>query len=130
MSANSTEQKKTESKKTKRSFTAKEKCEAVLSVWSERRKPSEVCQDLEITWQQFENWQKVGIRGMLNALEPRWRPEKDRPAPLGPRVEKLLSQTELQARRQSRLDARLKALENSKKSAPQQRTSAERSPSA
>ena len=129
MSAN-TEQKNNEAKKTKRTFTAKEKCEAVLSVWSERRKPSEVCRDLEVTWPQLENWQKAGLRGMLRALEPRWRPEKDRPAPLGPRVEKLLSATEMQVRRQSRLDARLKALEESKKPASKKRTSVVRSPGA
>jgi len=30
--------------------TAEEKCRAVLSVWTERRKPGEVCRELGVAW--------------------------------------------------------------------------------
>ena len=30
--------------------TAEDKCRAVLSVWTERRKPGEVCRELGVAW--------------------------------------------------------------------------------
>ena len=46
-------------------YTAEEKCRAVLSVWTERRKPGEVCQELGVAWQ------ARAVEGMLLALQPR-----------------------------------------------------------
>src|SRR5512136_2891696 len=40
------------------SHTAEEKCRAVLSVWTERRKPAEVCRELGVAWTVFNQWQE------------------------------------------------------------------------
>ena len=51
--------------------TAKEKCRAVLSVWTERRKPGEVCRELGIAWTVLNQWQERAMEGMILALQPR-----------------------------------------------------------
>src|SRR4030042_6211637 len=51
--------------------TAEEKCRAVLSVWTERRKPGEVCQELAVAWSLLNQWQERAMEGMLLALQPR-----------------------------------------------------------
>jgi transposase-like protein len=51
--------------------TAEEKCRAVLSVWTERRKPGEVCQELGVAWGILNQWQERAMEGMLSALQPR-----------------------------------------------------------
>lgn len=53
------------------SHTAEEKCRAVLSVWTERRKPAEVCRDLGVAWTILNQWQERAMEGMLLALKPR-----------------------------------------------------------
>jgi transposase-like protein len=51
--------------------TAKEKCRAVLSVWTEKRKPGEVCRELGVAWTVLNQWQERAMEGMLLALQPR-----------------------------------------------------------
>ena len=51
--------------------TAKEKCRAVLSVWTERRKPGEVCRELGVAWTVLNQWEERAMEGMLLALQPR-----------------------------------------------------------
>ncbi len=51
--------------------TAEEKGRAVLSVWTERRKPGEVCQELGVAWSILNQWQERAMEGMLSALQPR-----------------------------------------------------------
>ncbi len=51
--------------------TAEEKCRAVLSVWTERRKPGEVCRELGVAWNLLNQWQERAMEGMLSALQPR-----------------------------------------------------------
>ena len=53
------------------SLTATDKCRAVLSVWTEKRKPSAVCRALGIKWTILMHWQNRALEGMLQALEPR-----------------------------------------------------------
>ena len=56
--------------------TAEEKCRAVLSVWTERRKPGEVCRELGVAWTVLNQWQERAMEGMLLALTAsglRWR---------------------------------------------------------
>jgi len=52
-------------------YTAEEKCRAVLSVWTERRKPGEVCRELGVVWSLLNQWQERAMEGMLSALQPR-----------------------------------------------------------
>jgi transposase-like protein len=51
--------------------TAEEKCRAVLSVWTERRKPGEVCRELGVAWSLLNQWQERAMEGMLLALQSR-----------------------------------------------------------
>jgi transposase-like protein len=57
-------------------YPAAEKCRAVLSVWTERRKPGEVCRELRVTWTLLNQWQERAMEGMLLALQPRVMMEK------------------------------------------------------
>ena len=50
---------------------AEEKCRAVLSVWTERRKPGEICRELGVAWTLLSQWQERAMEGMLLALQPR-----------------------------------------------------------
>src|SRR4030042_974274 len=45
--------------------TAEEKCRAVLSVWTERRKPGEVCRELGVAWSLLSQWQERAMEGMF-----------------------------------------------------------------
>ena len=51
--------------------TAEEKCRAVLSVWTEKRKPGEICRELGVAWGILNQWQGRAMEGMLLALQPR-----------------------------------------------------------
>ena len=68
--------------------TAEEKCRAVLSIWTERRKPGEVCRELGVTWNLLNQWQDLAMEGMLLALQPRVSVEKA--VALNPRLAVLL----------------------------------------
>jgi hypothetical protein len=74
-------------------YGAMERCRAVLSVWTERRKPAEVCRELSIPWMLLSNWQKRAMEGMLQALEPRVR--LDRGPALSPRLQAMLEKNRL-----------------------------------
>jgi transposase-like protein len=69
--------------------SAEEKCRAVLSVWSERRKASAVCKELGIQPALLTHWQERAMEAMLRALEPKTHSGQSLPA-LGPRLQKLL----------------------------------------
>ncbi len=68
--------------------TAEEKCRAVLSVWTERRKPGEICRELGVAWTLLSQWQARAMEGMLLALQPRIPVEKG--VALSPRLAVLL----------------------------------------
>lgn len=110
MSTNTTQKKET--KKAKQVFTAREKCEAVLAVWSERRKPAEVCREMEIPWQLLNNWQDTAMKAMMQSLEPKRSANGQRRLPsLSPRVEKLLEKADVVVSRRSRAEARLASIQ-------------------
>lgn len=79
---------KTEKKRQTINHEAMEKCRAVLSVWTERQKPAQVCREMGVPWMVLSEWQKRAMEGMLQALEPRVRLDKG-PA-LSPRLQALL----------------------------------------
>jgi hypothetical protein len=88
--------------------TAQEKCQAVLTLWTERRKPGEVCREMGVAWGVLQQWQDRAMEGMLLALQPRVQVERG--VALSPRLAVLLekkSQTELMRG----LDRRLKKLQ-------------------
>ena len=92
--------------KTRRQFTGMEKAKAVLSIWAERRKPAEICKEMDIRWAHLNNWQNRALAGMLEALEANKETEKV-PA-LGERLRKLLDrQMDAKEHHHSRLQQRL-----------------------
>ncbi len=48
-------EKQVEEKRRRRGLghTAEEKCQAVLTLWTERRKPGEVCREMGVAWGRF-----------------------------------------------------------------------------
>jgi transposase-like protein len=67
---------------------AGEKCRAVLSVWTEKRRATEVCRELGIAGPLLNQWQNRAMEGMLLALGPRVPVEKA--VALSPRLAVLL----------------------------------------
>ncbi len=97
-------------------YGAMEKCRAVLSVWTERRRPGEICRELRVPWMVLSQWQKRAMEGMLQALEPRVRLEKG-PA-LSPRLQAMLEKkrlTLLTSTVQGRLDRTLSKAQETRK---------------
>ena len=68
--------------------TAEEKCRAVLSVWTERRRAGEICREMGIAWALLNQWQSRAMEGMLLALRPVMEAEKG--VALPPRLAVLL----------------------------------------
>jgi len=68
--------------------TAEEKCQAVLTLWTERRKPGEICRELGVAWGVLQQWQDRAMEGMLLALQPRVTVERG--VALSPRLAVLL----------------------------------------
>jgi len=107
----------TEEKRGRRGWghTAEEKCRAVLWVWTERRKPGEVCRELGVAWGILKQWEDRAMEGMLLALAPRVPVERG--VALSPRLAVLLKKS--QAGMMKGLDKRLKKLQGNLK-APQE----------
>jgi hypothetical protein len=84
---------KGEKKRQTANYGAMEKCRAVLSVWTERRRPAEICKELSIPWMVLAQWQKRTMEGMLQALEPRVNLKRG-PA-LSPRLQAMLEKKRL-----------------------------------
>ena len=70
------------------SYSAQEKAQAILAVWTERCKPAEVCRQMKINWITFNHWQDRAMEGMLQALES--RVNLARGEALSPRLQALL----------------------------------------
>lgn len=87
--------------------TAEAKCRAVLSIWTERRKPGEVCQELGVAWNLLNQWQQRAMEGMLLALQPRVAMHKE--LALNPRLAVLLERKS----KMKKLERRLVRLQES-----------------
>jgi hypothetical protein len=99
---------KSEKKRATMNYGAMEKCKAVLSIWTEKRRPGEICRELSIPWMVLSHWQKRAMEGMLQALEPRVSLERG-PA-LSPRLQSMLEKkrvTLLTSTMQGRLEKTL-----------------------
>jgi transposase-like protein len=103
-------------KKTTPSFTAQQKVEAVLSVWSERRSPSEVCRAMGVAWTILNQWQERALEGMLQALESRVNLDKG-PA-LSTRLRQMLQKKAGSGFPLQKLQQRLKDAQQGQKQAP------------
>jgi transposase-like protein len=94
------------SQRTRRVFDPQQKITAVLSIWTERRTPSQVCQELSISPTLLGQWQHLAIEGMLKALDPK---QKDPLPPINQRLSRLIEKK--LAGPNGRLEKRLKALQ-------------------
>ncbi len=97
-------------------YCAMERAQAVLSIWTENRKPSEVCRELQIHYAMLNFWQNRAMEGMLQALEPRVNLEKG-PA-LSPRLQKFLDKRVMAQKKattnSTKLGERLQKIQSSK----------------
>jgi len=95
------------------SHTAEEKCRAVLSVWTERRKPAEVCRELGVAWTILNQWQERAMEGMLLALKPR-APMVEKTVALNTRLAVLLERKSQEGleRRLTRLQSKTRVKES------------------
>jgi hypothetical protein len=91
-------------------YTAQQKCRAVLSVWTERRKPGEVCRELGVGWSLLSQWQERAMEGMLLALEPRMTVRRE--VALNPRLAVLLER-KIKEGAMKKLERRLVRLQES-----------------
>ena len=107
-------EKRVEEKRGRRGLghTAEEKCQAVLTLWTERRKPGEVCREMGVAWGVLKQWEDRAMEGILWALQPRVQVEKG--VALSPRLAVLLEKKS-QAGMMKGLDKRLKRLQGSLK---------------
>lgn len=106
------EKAKAERKRYTLNYGAMEKCRAVLSIWTERRKPSEVCRELSVPWMVLSQWQKRAMEGMLQALEPRVSLDKG-PA-LSRRLQAMLEKKRLSLLTSSKLERTLSTAQQAK----------------
>lgn len=93
--------------------TAQQRAEAVLSIWSERRRPRELIKEMSISWTILGHWQSKAMVGMLKALEPRKMDQEQGPA-LSPRLEKLLARRVGQINKMGKLANRLEKIQSQK----------------
>jgi transposase-like protein len=106
-------------------YTPEEKCRAVLSVWTERRKRGEVCRELGVVWGILKQWEDRAMEGMLLALQPRLQVERG--VALSPRLAVLLKKS--QAGMMKGLERRLKKLQGNPKTPQEEReVAAEKKP--
>ena len=88
-----------EKKKQRRTYrthkhSVMEKCQAILSIWTEKRKPADICRELDINWTILSQWQNRALEGMMQALSPRVNLESC--PSLSPRLHALLAKKEKQ----------------------------------
>ena len=89
------------------SHTAPERAQAVLAIWTDRVKITEVVKTLGVTYSTLSQWQDRAMEGMLQALEPRVNLRDG--AVLSPRLQALLDRR-MQAVGTEKLAARLAQL--------------------
>ena len=100
-------------------YNAQQRVQAVLSIWSERRHPAEVCQELAIHPSALSAWEQRALAARLKALES---PTRLEPGPaLSPKLERLLARQALQQKgRMAKLEKRLAKLQEPKSPLPPQ----------
>ena len=81
------------SRRPSRVYSAKEKAQAVLALWSGRRNPSTLTKELDVTWAAINQWEQRALAGMLTALDPSWKQTVEEQPSLPRRLEKLIAQT-------------------------------------
>lgn len=96
-------------------FSAVEKCQAVLSIWTERMKPADVCREMKVSWMHIKHWQDRALEGMMQALETRSGLAGG--SALSPRLRVLLEKRQ-RGEGMSRLEQKLARLQETNKRPP------------
>ena len=95
-------------KKEQKVYNAHQRAQAVLAVWTERRRPAEVCRQMGINSVLLGQWQERAMAGMVEALQPRCRTEQQMGPALTGKLERLLARQALLADgKQAKLEKRL-----------------------
>jgi|WetSurMetagenome_2_1015567.scaffolds.fasta_scaffold35135_4 transposase-like protein len=98
-------------KKELKVYNAHQRAQAVLAVWTERRRPAEVCRQMGINSALLGQWQERAMAGMLEALQPRCREERALGPALTGKLERLLARQSVALEgKQARLQKRLAKL--------------------
>ena len=100
-------------------YTAEEKAQAVLAVWTERARPAQVCRQLSINAITFYHWQDRAMEGMLQGLESRVNLSKGEA--LSPRLQNLLNRR-VRHTASAHFYSRLEKIQSSSKAATTQAT--------
>ena len=107
--------------------SASQRCQAVLSLWTEKRKPAQICRELDINWQILSHWQDRAMEGMLQALQPRVNLD-DGPG-LSPRLEGLLEKRKVKVEKAAlkrRVTSRLERIQAGSPATPKAEEKKER----
>jgi transposase-like protein len=97
------------------SYSAQEKAQAILAVWTEKCRPADVCRQLRVNYMTFLHWQNRAMEGMLQALESRVNLSKGEA--LSPKLQQLL-QKQQRTQGLSKLTARLEQIQLANSSPP------------
>jgi transposase-like protein len=98
----------TKPKKELKVYNAHQRAQAVLAVWTERRRPAEVCRQMGINSALLAQWQERAMAGMLEALQPHCRAEAQLGPALTSKLERLLARQALAAEgKMAKLEKRL-----------------------
>ena len=98
-------------------YDAQQRVQAVLSLWTERRRPADLCQELAISPKVLAYWERRALAAMLQALEAQTRLEAG-PA-LSPKLERLVARQAVQQKgRMAKLEKRLAKLQEPKAPPP------------
>ena len=99
-------------KKELKQYNAHQRAQAVLSVWTERRRSAEVCRQLGINSTLLSQWEERAMAGMLEALQPRCRVEAQLGPALTNKLQRLLARQSLATEgKLAKLDKRLAKLQ-------------------
>ena len=96
-----------------------EKAQAVLAMWTECARGSNICRQYNINWATLNQWQDRAMEGMLQALEPQVKLSEGRA--LSPRLQALL-QKQQRSLDVSKISNRLEQLQQNKIANPQSDT--------
>ena len=84
--------KKPRKRRPKRTFSAEQKCRAVLCLWSSNQSALAICRDQGISYNQLDKWQMQAFEAMVEALKPKVKESSQ--TVLSPRIQRLLARIE------------------------------------
>jgi hypothetical protein len=96
--------------------SALEKVQAVLAIWTECARGTDICRQYNTNWATLSQWQDRAMEGMLQALEPQVKLSQGKA--LSPRLQALL-QKQQRSLDINKISSRLEQLQQNKVANPQ-----------